>query len=520
MKTFALFTIITLLSTFTFAMVHDHATCSHAHFKEEEPLRIDVDEQPLHSTTEDGRLLATASYPNIRITTDFSLLTQGTTAFKNYIQYQLMPVVVDYFEAALRVKQPLTTPLKLTSSYSSICGYNVPKALYSGVNTDFYLIVSSQSDTANNWVANAGACYLSSGNSRPLIARMLFNLAYTSDATGDALAHEKNVYLTIHEMIHAFGFTSSNFANFIDSNGKTLKNVVKQVSVNGVVKSFLDVEPLTSNLRKFYGCSTLPGAMLEDDGGAGTAGSHFERRAFLYEVMTSGVITGYRVSSFSFNLLEGSGWYVPDYSYAEPFYFGQGEGCNFLYQDCSASSFNFNEFCKATGPSRGCSANGRGGGICASDSRSDGCYYMFPAEQYDCDDKDAVSYARLPNQEVYGRGLGSKCFTGSLTTGSKASQSSFCFKYTCAGSGLNTQVTVAVGSTTVTCKSEGTVSVKGFTGAIDCPDPLTFCSTAGKLYCPRNCMGRGTCVNNKCVCNNGSSGIDCGIVGTWGNLKA
>ena len=385
------------------------------------------------------------------------------------------------------------------------------------VSTDFYLIVSSSSDSASNWVANAGSCYVASGSNRPLIARMLFNLYYTTAATGDVMAHEKNTYLTIHEMIHAFGFTGANFPNFIDALGKPLGNVVKNVAVNGVVKSFLDVEPLTTNLRNFYGCSTLPGAPLEDDGGAGTAGSHFERRSFLYEVMTSGVITGYRVSSFSFNVLEGSGWYVPNYAYAEPFYFGQGEGCNFLYQDCSASAFNFNEFCKPNGPSRGCSASGRGGGICASDSRSDGCYYVYPMDDYDCDDSASTDNARLPKQEVYGRGLGSKCFSGTLTTLTKASQTSFCFKYTCVGSGLTSQVQVNVGTTTVTCKSEGTMAVRGYNGVINCPDPLTFCNTAGKLYCPRNCMGRGTCVNNKCVCNAGASGVDCGVVGTWDN---
>jgi len=318
-------------------------------------------------------------------------------------------------------------------------------------------------------------------------------------------------------MIHAFGFTNSNFGSYIDSLGKPLKNPVKNVLVDGVSKSFLDIEPLTSNLRKFYGCSTLPGALLEDDGGVGTAGSHFERRGFLYEVMTSGVITGYRVSSFSFNVLEGTGWYVPNYDYAEPFYFGQGEGCNFVYQDCSAKGFSFSEFCKPTGPSRGCTANGRGGGVCASDSRTDGCYYVFPMDDYDCDDDGAIDNARLPKQEVYGRGKGSKCFTGTLTTQTKSSQTSFCFKYTCVGSGLNTQVQVNVGATVVTCKSEGTLTVKGYNGIINCPDPLTFCNSAGKQFCPRNCMGRGTCVNNKCVCNKGSSGIDCGVVGTWGN---
>jgi len=55
------------------------------------------------------------------------------------------------------------------------------------------------------------------------------------------------------------------------------------------------------------------------------------------------------------------------------------------------------------------------------------------------------------------------------------------------------------------------MSVDGLFGTVDCPDPLTFCNTVGKQYCPRGCMGRGTCVDNKCVCNPGFKGIDCGL---------
>ena len=104
---------------------------------------------------------------------------------------------------------------------------------------------------------------------------------------------------------------------------------------------------------------------------------------------------------------------------------------------------------------------------------------------YDCDSGDAAANARLPALETYGRGLGSKCFTGNLTTQTKSSQTSFCFLYTCVGSGLNTTVQVNVGNTTVTCKSQGTATVKGYNGVVNCPDPLAFCNTAGKKFLPK-----------------------------------
>jgi hypothetical protein len=114
--------------------------------------------------------------------------------------------------------------------------------------------------------------------------------------------------------------------------------------------------------------------------------------------------------------------------------------------------------------------------------------------------------------EVYGRGAGSKCFTGDLNTrSSRNGQTTFCFKYTCNNNGLGTTLDVQLGSTSVTCTQAGQMTVDGYYGSIDCPDPMTFCSTVGVQYCPRNCMGRGTCVNNVCQCNEGYSGTDCAL---------
>jgi len=341
---------------------------------------------------------------------------------------------------------------------------------------------------------------------------MIFNTIYTQPAQNYPLTHKNNIYLTVHEMFHALCFTGANFQNFIDANGNTLQNHILTVPLNGINRTVLNVEPLTSMLRAFYGCSTLPGVFMEDDGGAGTAGSHFERRHFLYEAMTSGVIDGLRMSQFSFALLEGSGWYLPNYSFAEPFSVGQGEGCNFLYQSCINQTLSFPEFC--TGSGRACSTQGRGGGICSTDTRSDGCSYSIAVVDYDCLSPAASSNARLPNQEVFGQGAGSVCFNGNLTTTTTKSSSStsFCFTYNCTGSGLTTAVDVFVGTTKVTCTTQGQIVVPGLKGNLNCPDPLTFCSTAGKKYCPRNCMGRGTCVNNLCQCQAGFTGLDCGLI--------
>jgi len=250
---------------------------------------------------------------------------------------------------------------------------------------------------------------------------------------------------------------------------------------------------------------------MESDGSVtGSQGSHFERRFFNYETMTSGVLHGRRISEFTLALLEGSGWYVPDYKYAEPFWFGKGAGCDFLTKKCGTSGFNPDEFC--TGTDRGCTPVGRGGGKCTTDSKSDGCKFYFPNLDYDCENPDAIDNARFPTREVYGRDAGSRCFYGNISTLKSSSYTSFCFKYTCSGSGTTTKLTINVGTTLVTCSKAGQVRFSGgLNGILQCPDPVTFCSTVGKQYCPRNCMGRGSCVNNKCVCKTGYTGKDCAL---------
>jgi len=317
------------------------------------------------------------------------------------------------------------------------------------------------------------------------------------------------MYVMLHEMMHNFGFSTYNYASFLDNNGRTRTGHIKSVSIAGTTRSVLDLPPLTERLRNFFGCSTLQGAVMENSGGSTTSSSHFERKFFVYETMSSGAILGGKLTEFSLALLEGSGWYIPNYDYAEHYFFGKGQGCSFFSGKCSSSSYNFDEFCK--GNTRGCASSGRGGGYCNGDSIADGCRFYYPHDDYNCENEDAADFSRLPSLQVFGRESGSKCFSGTLNTRSSSSATSFCFKYNCVGSGSFTQLEVLIGSNKVTCTQEGTKTLSGFYGSINCPDPQTFCNTLGKAYCPKNCMGRGTCVDNKCQCYSGFKGTDCAL---------
>jgi len=489
------------------AYAHDEETCNHDSIVQS-PGTLFIEEDFSSVQNNDGRLLSSTSYPNLRITAYYDYLeSTAPSSYAAYIRDKLIPPAIDYFQAALKVKYPVVGNLKVASSVKKICERNTPSILFTGVPADFFIYYDSEA-VSGTQIANTEHCYIASGSGRTLIARTMINRNMLPQTT-DVLVHEKNMYTLMHEMMHAFGFSAYLYNNFLDENGRKRTGHIKKVSIAGSTRTVIDVPPLTEKLRNFYGCSTLQGVILENGGGSDTTASHLERKFFLYEAMASGSIFGRRFSEFSLSLLEGSGWFVPDYSYAEPFYYGKGQGCSFITGKCSSTSSQFEEFC--TGSSRGCSPTGRGGGTCSSDSIMDGCKFYYPYEDYDCENDNGMDYARLPDLQVFGRGSNSKCFTGTLNTRSSNSITSFCFKYSCSGSGASTQLQVQVGNNKVTCTQEGTKTIDGYYGVINCPDPQAFCETVGLQFCPRNCMGRGTCVNNKCQCRSGYSGIDCAL---------
>lgn len=55
---------------------------------------------------------------------------------------------------------------------------------------------------------------------------------------------------------------------------------------------------------------------MEDEGGSGSKGSHWERTVLGNEGMTASSMAGSVFSPFTFAAFETSGWYKVDYNYA------------------------------------------------------------------------------------------------------------------------------------------------------------------------------------------------------------
>jgi len=495
-----------LLTLFVGALVasvyaHDPWECKHGHEELSEPELLDIDEDwNPDGNDHTGRTLA--SYNNLRTYGYYGLLNSASSSMRSYVQDKLIPPLMDYFASALKVKYPVSGAFKVSTS--SVCGFSTPSVLRSGVNADYVYFVSI--DSSGSYVASSTTCSLASGSRRPLVGHTVISTQFMG-ATSDVMLHERNMICIMHEIVHTLGFSNSLYSHWLNSNGKTLTGHILSASLDGYTTKVINAEPLTSKLRSYFGCSSLKGAYMENTGSSGTAGTHFERRQYAYEIMTSGLVYQMQMSELTLSLLESTGWYVPDYSYADQYTFGQGQGCNFLTGACSSSSFP--EYCSSS--ARSCVATGMGGGNCATDTRSDNCRWIHPNVNYNCDNPNADSYARLPSLQTYGRGTGSKCFEGTLNSRSAGSQTTFCFKYSCSGSGSSAKLTLNVGGKSVVCSRKGGVSVSGYAGVINCPDPVEYCATLGQKICPRGCMGRGSCNDGICSCDSGYKGQDCAL---------
>ena len=159
------------------------------------------------------------------------------------------------------------------------------------------------------------------------------------------------------------------------------------------------------------------------------------------------------ITEFDLAMLEGTGWYQPDYSMGESFTWGSGDGCGFYNGPCVTQGGVplYDEYC-APLTQRGCAYNARGKGFCGSfpgyvlvDSTlpnyldywgnktvvgykfSDNCpIYNYYANS-DCEDPN--SKAGGITGEVFSPS--SRCFSGNLVKSSVIpTQRGYCFNVT------------------------------------------------------------------------------------------
>ena len=134
--------------------------------------------------------------------------------------------------------------------------------------------------------------------------------------------------ILVHEFTHILGFSKYFFETYYH-------NIYNETDKFGIERMYLNSSKLLEVAKKYYDCNDIKGVELENQGGEGTAGSHWEARILLGEYMNGYAYTEEQViSEFTLAVLEDSGYYKPNYYTGGLMRYGKHKGCGFLTEKC------------------------------------------------------------------------------------------------------------------------------------------------------------------------------------------
>ncbi|KAL4503914.1 hypothetical protein ABPG72_022544 [Tetrahymena utriculariae] len=521
-----LLTLLISLTLVSLQMLKQVSAHQHGHACQHDPSILEkIMPQEYYDSIEEmsqNRKMAGASPQPFRVTTDYSYLDDPANGAgmdstkKNYI-IKIMKAAQMFLKNFIKVI-PRSTPIKKRGSVQCY-DINVPADLQSNgvTNSDLHILVTFENSPGSSALANAVACDYDPG---PIVGRIKFNIGTMKNIGTTAQGFESDFATAIHELTHVLGFSSSAMQYWIDpdTNQPYLATVTK-IQVKDTVRGVANVIKLKSKnvvdtARRYYNCPTLDSVPMENQGGSGSFGSHWERDLIQNEYMTASAILGHAIiSEFTAALLVDTGFYAEiNSNMLEKGYWGRGKGCDFIYKSCDDT----NQYPEFTYEDKDkCDFYSVGYGTLASDPFSQ-CKVIQDYSNAQCFDDTQMA----PNQiRRNNSGPGSKCFTStSIDKRYTASGDSGlrCHKYTCNADNSSINVILwkdANLNIQVTCSSQNQVidlsTVSADTkGSLTCPSNFAlFCNFPKS--CTNFCNGNGICSNAVCYCLDGFAGDDC-----------
>jgi len=325
-----------------------------------------------------------------------------------------------------------------------------------GIDAEYLLIVTSRPIQGQSVVATARYCqvdHYGAFGGRPVVGIM--NIQPIHLVAGKQF-EPSQVGVVIHEISHALGFSSAKFnSGFIRWTGPdTWVNVfskdIKREYYHPGIKHKVTriVTPgVQEAARIHFNCGTLDGAELEDAGGQGTAGSHWDKRVYQNEYMTGIQSPFPAYSNITLSLFKDMGWYGIRTEHTDvALVWGKNMGCDFCDKGCDMwppTEQQEGYRCQKTSPREQCSWDLRGIGTCSSENPTPldepGCEYYSPNANSFCNEDTQILYFSLPSGEIYGPT--SRCFHSSLVVAPKLAPFVFtpqppymhCYLTVCAG---------------------------------------------------------------------------------------
>ncbi|KEG12488.1 surface protease GP63 [Trypanosoma grayi] len=369
------------------------------------------------------------------------------------------------------------------------------------------LITANPGRSQGDVIAWARWCAKDSFTGRPVVGHVNFVPSVVGDYYTDL-----DIHVAMHEITHALGFTD------IAANAKP-HALPNNTIMPGSMKVFrpelektvtiITTPKVVEVARRHFGCPTLDGVEVEDNGGGGTAGSHWKKRILFEEVLV-GMITTAKLfySSFTLAYLEDLGYYSINYTVAEDdFRWGRNRKCRFLYNKCNDQDESVDEFCFSESGLFGsaCTHDRLGLGACdvvVHDQELPSNYQYFTDKRRG-GSSDLMDYCpaimgftdincvteRIPvGSNIFGSEAGeySRCFDSNMiaaafpiiNTGGR------CFPMACTEAG---QMLLRIQGQTVPCPEDGsegeadTSRLIGVHGKIKCPVATLLCHNDSAL---------------------------------------
>jgi hypothetical protein len=358
--------------------------------------------------------------------------------------------------------------------------------------TDLILFVAMQ-DMDLDLFAFATSCLLSDADYRPVVGLVVVNSQHLEF---DPWNIEVSKATLLHEIMHVLVFDPQLFDLFPIGAQRTYRVERRRTSAGVFNATKIILPSVVEYARKFYDCSNANGVYLENEGGEGSVGAHWERYYLGNELMTAESTGNGVLSMFTIGMLKDCGWYRVNEDMAQYFAFGRGAGCGFLGEGCNPA---FPEFCPLANRLK-CNRDRTTKTFCLVSQFTDKCPISLPIPELDCTSKtNFLGYTDIIKDEP---GPNSRCIDVKIQ---KFYEYSACFRIEC---GWGSSFSVFINGNKTVCSQRGQVISTGIIDYI-CPDHSEVCQ---KPHCPKMCNGNGKCLENgDCMCDYFWRGERCGI---------
>ena len=456
-------------------------------------------------------------YTPIKIKMDYSYLDSQKDSDKTTVERlkKVLNTTVAYFEKLLSVYH--SDFYYQPEHFKTYCKIPVFDENYNALGLEYDMVIIPHfSDTIGSQIqAAATACVAISETMQPKLGVIMINPNLDFSYTNSEYFLEM---LFLHEMSHVLIFHQAFFISL---------NLMDHDVINDEDIYYIKSPTVLEKAKLHFGCNSVKGIQLENYGGAGSAGSHWESRYMLGDYMIATDYPEIVISDISLAVFEDSGFYKVNYYSGGLFRFGKGEGCNFFNQKCiiDGGTLFANEFCIKT-QEPFCTSGHISKGHCYIAEYNyiiNGQYQYFKNTKvggYAPADYCPISFDNLydktnyyfPTNCKYGKesmshpdygekvGNNSICVESSLVpTWSSQGEifRSICYEILC--NSENKKVLVLIHGQTIECPIQGGLIEKpsGFRGKIICPDYNSVCTS--EVWCndPLDCIDKKVIADEK-----------------------